>query len=169
MKPGEIKKLRKEFGLTQVQFAETMGVTFATVNRWERGHCSPLPDREARLKALNSVSRDIAIGIMPRVPPDQIMGKWSKVLEQELSKTSSQVKNEHPSYVDDTEKRGLWVVQDRDGWQHLMQGKPRKVGDRWVSSVEGLTGLYVPKHQEIYGLKTDKPEPISVIPMPTNH
>ncbi|NQY01378.1 MAG: helix-turn-helix domain-containing protein [Flavobacteriaceae bacterium] len=29
--------------LTQEQFAHQLGVTFPTVNRWERGHANPSP------------------------------------------------------------------------------------------------------------------------------
>ena len=36
-----IKRLRGRFGLTQVQFAELMGVSFASVNRWENGQSNP--------------------------------------------------------------------------------------------------------------------------------
>lgn len=48
----QIKTLRKACGLTQVEFADKMRVSFATVNRWERGHCGPLPDRLERLQEL---------------------------------------------------------------------------------------------------------------------
>jgi len=36
-----IKTLRVKFGLTQVGFAEILGVSFATVNRWENGQSRP--------------------------------------------------------------------------------------------------------------------------------
>lgn len=38
-----VKQTRKRMGLTQVQFAERIGVSFQTVNRWERGKTKPLP------------------------------------------------------------------------------------------------------------------------------
>ena len=38
-----VKQTRKRMGLTQVQFAERIGVSFQTVNRWERGKTQPLP------------------------------------------------------------------------------------------------------------------------------
>ena len=37
----EIRVLRKQLGLTQEEFAHTIGVTFATVNRWENGKSKP--------------------------------------------------------------------------------------------------------------------------------
>ncbi len=33
--------IRKHAGLTQSQFAEELGLTFATINRWENGHAEP--------------------------------------------------------------------------------------------------------------------------------
>ena len=36
-----IKRLRAKTGMTQEQFAHRLGVTFVTVNRWERGHSYP--------------------------------------------------------------------------------------------------------------------------------
>lgn len=36
-----IKLLRKKLILTQEEFAELLGVSFSSVNRWERGHYEP--------------------------------------------------------------------------------------------------------------------------------
>lgn len=36
--PERIAALRRELGLTQELFAHELGVTTATVNRWENGH-----------------------------------------------------------------------------------------------------------------------------------
>lgn len=36
-----IKNIRNRLNFSQNQLAETMGVSFATVNRWENGHCEP--------------------------------------------------------------------------------------------------------------------------------
>jgi putative transcriptional regulator len=38
---ARVKDLRKRLRLTQVQFADALGVSFATVNRWENCHCVP--------------------------------------------------------------------------------------------------------------------------------
>jgi len=39
--PQQIKKLRVDLGLTQQALAEKLGVSFATVNRWENGQTKP--------------------------------------------------------------------------------------------------------------------------------
>lgn len=36
-----IKSIRGELLITQTELAELLGVTFATVNRWEKGHHEP--------------------------------------------------------------------------------------------------------------------------------
>jgi Predicted transcriptional regulator len=36
-----IKRIREELLLSQVDLAEKMGVSFATINRWEKGHHEP--------------------------------------------------------------------------------------------------------------------------------
>ena len=36
-----IKKLRLKMMLSQEDFAKELGVSFATVNRWEKGHFEP--------------------------------------------------------------------------------------------------------------------------------
>jgi len=38
-----IQELRHLTHLTQVQLAETLGVTYETINRWENGRVQPLP------------------------------------------------------------------------------------------------------------------------------
>lgn len=41
MDGAEIRVLRKQLELTQEEFAHEVGVTFATVNRWENGKSKP--------------------------------------------------------------------------------------------------------------------------------
>ncbi len=41
--PVLVKETRKRLGLTQLQFAQSLGVSFQSVNRWERGNTKPLP------------------------------------------------------------------------------------------------------------------------------
>ncbi len=47
-----IKKRRIALGLTQEQFAAKVGVTFSTVNRWEKNKTSPSPLALRRIKEL---------------------------------------------------------------------------------------------------------------------
>ena len=46
----EIKLIRKKGFYTQVEFAESIGVSFSTVNRWETGKTSPNVSTMKRLK-----------------------------------------------------------------------------------------------------------------------
>lgn len=47
-----VKALRQRLGLTQEQFAHRLGVTFASVNRWENGQVTPSPLARQKLDAL---------------------------------------------------------------------------------------------------------------------
>lgn len=46
MDPSQIKEWRRSLGLTQSGLAKVLGVSRATVNRWERGRCSLRGRRE---------------------------------------------------------------------------------------------------------------------------
>lgn len=37
----EVKTLRNVLGLSQKAFAQALGVSYATINRWEMGHTEP--------------------------------------------------------------------------------------------------------------------------------
>jgi len=37
----KVKEARKQLGLSQEKFAAKMGVSFSTINRWEKGHFMP--------------------------------------------------------------------------------------------------------------------------------
>ncbi len=38
-----VRETRHRLGLTQLQFAQKLGVSFQSVNRWENGRTQPLP------------------------------------------------------------------------------------------------------------------------------
>lgn len=54
MTPQQIRQLRKELELTQQQFAELLGVSFVTLNRWENGQSKPSAMGLTRLKELGA-------------------------------------------------------------------------------------------------------------------
>ncbi|MFH0781690.1 MAG: helix-turn-helix domain-containing protein [Pseudomonadota bacterium] len=39
--PEQIKEIRRQLGLSQEELAHALGVSFATVNRWENGKTMP--------------------------------------------------------------------------------------------------------------------------------
>jgi DNA-binding transcriptional regulator YiaG len=49
-----VKEVRERLELTQVEFASLLGVSFATVNRWENKHCHPSPLAVEKLKNIVS-------------------------------------------------------------------------------------------------------------------
>ena len=60
--PANISKLRKENAMTQGQLAEALGVTFASVSKWERGAATPELNLIAEMADLFAVSIDALIG-----------------------------------------------------------------------------------------------------------
>ncbi|MDR2030997.1 MAG: DUF3883 domain-containing protein, partial [Azoarcus sp.] len=54
MNPDQIRQLRKELELTQQQFAERLGVSFVTLNRWENGQSRPSAMGQTKLKDLRA-------------------------------------------------------------------------------------------------------------------
>lgn len=44
-----IKKVRKQLGITQEQLARELDISFSTINRWENGHTSPSKLAKRRL------------------------------------------------------------------------------------------------------------------------
>jgi DNA-binding transcriptional regulator YiaG len=40
---AQVKHLRTKLAITQEELARELGVSFATVNRWENGHTQPIP------------------------------------------------------------------------------------------------------------------------------
>lgn len=61
--PRLVKETRKRLGLTQLQFAQALGVSFQSVNRWERGKTKPLPivlkQIEAMVKEMGDHGSDL--------------------------------------------------------------------------------------------------------------
>ena len=47
-----IKELRSKMTLSQVEFAQLLGVSFASVNRWETGKHEPTIKIKRKIKAL---------------------------------------------------------------------------------------------------------------------
>jgi superfamily II DNA or RNA helicase/DNA-binding XRE family transcriptional regulator len=57
---SRVRELREVLGLTQAQLAERLGVSFVTINRWERGHVRPSDlalDRLADLEIQHGLRR----------------------------------------------------------------------------------------------------------------
>jgi DNA-binding transcriptional regulator YiaG len=60
MTAEEVKALREQLGWTQERMARELGVSFATVNRWEKGHRSPSHLAEKTLQRLARRTKGIA-------------------------------------------------------------------------------------------------------------
>lgn len=50
--PIEIKEIRQKLGMSQEGLAKLIGVSFQTINRWERGVHEPSPLALEKIRAL---------------------------------------------------------------------------------------------------------------------
>lgn len=64
-----IRDLRLLAGLTQEQFAATLGVTYTTINRWENGRSKPSPMAkkliEQKLNEMGAQGEDLLTKYLP--------------------------------------------------------------------------------------------------------
>ena len=63
MKAQEIRALRERLQLTQEVFARILGVSFATVNRWENGKSEPSGDYARVLQTLQQLTTSDSPGV----------------------------------------------------------------------------------------------------------
>ncbi len=49
--PALVKKVRSELGISQEELAHELGVSFATINRWENGKTTPFKLARAQFDA----------------------------------------------------------------------------------------------------------------------
>ena len=50
--PSAIRKLRAKLNISQTELAAILGVSFTSVNRWEKGHHQPTVIAKEKLKEL---------------------------------------------------------------------------------------------------------------------
>lgn len=54
---GELKKLRQQQGWSQEDLARNLGVSFATVNRWENGKTKPSRLAQEKIKQVANTGK----------------------------------------------------------------------------------------------------------------
>lgn len=68
-----IRELRQLAQLTQEQFADVLGVTYSTLNRWENGHMRPSP---LALRQVRSVMQQFTHSHALREPSEALLNKY---------------------------------------------------------------------------------------------
>lgn len=76
MTPEAIRTIRKTLGLSQERFAQKLGVSFATVNRWEKGRSKPTG---LSVGILESVRMAEVPGVDPNKPSEEKKSRKGKV------------------------------------------------------------------------------------------
>jgi transcriptional regulator with XRE-family HTH domain len=65
-----IRDLRLAFGLTQEQFAATLGVTYTTINRWENGRSTPSPLAMEKIEGMLEEMGDKGMDLLAKYLPN---------------------------------------------------------------------------------------------------
>ncbi len=60
--PALVKEIRRQLGLSQEELAHALGVSFATVNRWENGKTNP--SKLARNQFRSFCEQKVAQGLL---------------------------------------------------------------------------------------------------------
>ncbi len=60
--PETVKEVRRQLGLSQEELAHALGVSFATVNRWENGRTAPSKLALRQFEAFCEKSRGYQVG-----------------------------------------------------------------------------------------------------------
>lgn len=99
--PATLRAIRAELGLTQTELAEQLGVSFATVNRWEGGDTKPQRAAMAKLVALaeeagvDSAEASLADRAVPRRRRGgQAAAPTTKPMEQMLWDAACSIRGE---------------------------------------------------------------------------
>lgn len=79
-----IRTLRQLMGLSQEQFAATLGVAFSTINRWENGHIQP---SSLALKQIKTMLNELNCS-----PSVELQEQSQALLEQYFSDVESNVR-----------------------------------------------------------------------------
>src|SRR5689334_7661717 len=73
--PAILAAIRGQLGLTQEELAERLGVSFATVNRWEGGSNAP---QKAALGVILRLAAEAGVAENSRIDPDRSVGPVRK-------------------------------------------------------------------------------------------
>ena len=68
-----VRELRDTMQLSQEKFADELGMTFATINRWENGHATPSP---LALKQINTLLNQLSQS------PDATLRERSQTIQE---------------------------------------------------------------------------------------
>jgi putative transcriptional regulator len=77
--PAWVKRLRKQLGLTQEQFARELGVTCSTVNQWENARRRPRPFLLQRLREIETSLGQGSCGHLTKQEARAFKQRWAAV------------------------------------------------------------------------------------------
>lgn len=129
-----ISKMRKERGMTQEQLAEALGLSFASVSKWERGAARPELNTLMEMAAVFGVSLDALLGF-------EMHSKSVETLEERIH--SLQMQKNYSEAASEAEKALLRFPNDfrivyRSGTMYALAGFERKKDEYLRRGIELL-------------------------------
>lgn len=83
----QLKKLRAEYGMTQAQLAQKLGISASAVGMYEQGRREPDSELMARLARLFHVSTDYLLGVQQESEADQevntVIDRFTNILKKQ--------------------------------------------------------------------------------------
>ncbi|WP_101698175.1 helix-turn-helix domain-containing protein [Clostridium minihomine] len=83
----QLKKLRAEYGMTQAQLAQKLGISASAVGMYEQGRREPDSELLARLARLFHVSTDYLLGVQQESEADQevntVIDRFTNILKKQ--------------------------------------------------------------------------------------
>lgn len=140
-----ISELRRKKNITQEELAEFMGVTKASVSKWERG--SSLPDilLIPQLASYFDVTVDELMGYCPQLSGEQIKAAYHRLAAEFAGKPFEEVMEESERMVKNYYSCYPFLVQTAILWlNHFMlaatQERQREILDKIIRLCEHITG-----------------------------
>ena len=139
MTADEIRTLRTRLGLTQEQLAANLGVSWATVQRWEKGKTKPSPLAEARLRELfERIERERKEQPMNRRTSDRLA---SQIIHDDPQCQITGTRKYGDVYeldVVDTRTGTAFVVRSPEDWE---ERKERTMSEHYSIDPTKLTAI----------------------------
>ncbi len=110
MNPANIKRTRTILGMSQERFARSVGVSFCTVNRWEKGKTVPSPMALKVLKRLRDKADSNELREAMRLDlnyPIDVVRLGAKASKKKSAKASKATMGAFPSRTEDLSIGGL--------------------------------------------------------------
>ncbi len=143
--PARVRELRKRLGMTQMRMAEQLGVSFATVNRWENGKSKPAPLAWRRLLDLDAAAQSAPPPAEANAPHLDFAGNPDGVAAVAEAHRLAQGHLANPAFAAEISSIDPLPHQRIAVYQHMLDQTPLRflLADDAGAGKTIMTGLYI--------------------------